>query len=94
MDTSSFFEALGIIGLVVLIDASPLWLPDIKPFNCALCKCSWLAIFYYTYRWQTTGLPWDHALLSVGMVALLTILGLGLYPFIFRSFSSDGSSNG
>ena len=91
----SFFEALGIIGLVVLIDASPLWLPNIKPFNCPLCKCSWLAIFYYfAYRWQFDGMPWDQALLSVGVVSLLAILLMGLYPFIFRSISGDGATNG
>lgn len=80
------FLITGIIGLVVLLHASPIPLPNRKPFNCALCLCSWTAIAIYAvliWNGQCSQLA---AISGVGTTALVSMLSVGFAPWMWRGF--------
>lgn len=77
---------LGIMGWVVLLHASPIPLPNRRPFNCALCTCSWAALAVYAWFVYVGRCDYPTAAAAVGMTALASMVSTGLAPWLWRSF--------
>lgn len=74
--------ALGLVGLVVLLHASPIPLPQFRPFSCGFCSCVWLAIAYFGLA-ALGGLAVTSAVFGVGLTTLAAALTSVFTP-LFR----------
>jgi hypothetical protein len=79
--------AVAVIGFVVLVDAfAPLPIPNFRPFNCPLCKCTWLALVVCAYFFGLGDLTLTGAAATVGLVVLATAILSVQTPWLWRQF--------
>jgi len=85
----SIFEHItmvaGFLGWSILLHASRIKLPKMRPFNCALCFNAWFALIVYGALFAMGCCRFLDLFTGVGLTAVVVSLTTGFAPWVFRN---------